>query len=60
MRKFPNWIRILSLIVGLLLLSDGMRRFIAPGEARDLHAFLFYIAMGVACLVVGFFPNKKK
>ena len=50
--NFPVWLRIFSFITGFILLSDGMRRFIRPQEARDLYSFMTYVFVGAACLVM--------
>lgn len=39
-----------GLVIGTLLLGDGMRRFISPQSERDLYAFFGYIALGFSGL----------
>lgn len=41
-----------GLLVGTLLLGDGLRRFISPRSERDLYAFFLYIALGFAGLFI--------
>ena len=48
----PVWMRIFSLIMGVLLLGDGMRRFAAPQEARDLYSFMSYVFVGSICFLI--------
>ena len=48
----PIWMRIFSLFMGVLLLGDGMRRFIAPQGTRDLYSFLSYVFVGAICFLI--------
>ncbi|MCL2146384.1 MAG: hypothetical protein FWH52_01130 [Synergistaceae bacterium] len=50
--NIPKWMRIFSLFMGVLLVGDGMRRFIAPRGTRDFYSFLSYIFVGAICLFV--------
>jgi hypothetical protein len=41
--------------MGILLIGDGMRRFIAPREVSDLYSFLMYIFVGsIFFLIFGY------
>ena len=50
--NFPVWVRISSLFIGILLMGDGMRRFIRPKEMSDLYSYLSYIIVGAVCLLI--------
>ncbi len=41
-----------GLLLGILLLGDGMRRFVRPQSEKDLYGFLGYIFLGAASLFV--------
>ena len=46
----PAFVRLCTLVMGVFLTGDGMRRFILPGSDRDLYLFWAYILMGALCL----------
>ena len=41
-----------GLALGVILISDAIRRFFIPGSRWDLYGFLIYLFLGVFCLVL--------
>ncbi len=41
-----------GLLLGILLLGDGMRRFVRPQSEKDLYGFLGYILLGATSLFI--------
>ena len=53
--NMPVWMRFFSLFMGILLIGDGMRRFVAPQRASDFYSFLMYIFVGsIFFLIFGY------
>lgn len=41
-----------GIVLGVVLVSDALRRFLIPASRRDLYGFLVYLVLGVACLAL--------
>ena len=50
--NMPVAMRVFSLVMGILLVGDGMRRFAVPRETRDLYAFIMYILVGAVFFLI--------
>ena len=50
--KVPTFFFWGGLIVGVALLSDGLRRFLLPSSRKDLSGFVLYVVIGVLCLAI--------
>lgn len=51
----PVGMRVFSLFMGILIMGDGMRRFIAPQLESDFYSFLMYIFVGsILFLIFGY------
>lgn len=49
---FPAFFRWGGIVLGVILVSDALRRFLIPGSRRDLYGFLIYLLLGGFCLVL--------
>lgn len=41
-----------GVVLGVILVSDALRRFLLPGSRRDLYGFLIYLVLGGLCLTL--------
>lgn len=41
-----------GVVLGVLLVSDALRRFLIPESRRDIYGFLLYLVLGGFCLVL--------
>lgn len=49
--RIPRFFRIVSFLTGVLLVGEGMRRFILPA-AGGLYGFFPYLLLGLLCVIV--------